>query len=137
MKPPREQSKTWKRRLPAALLIVYWGSLFVGTHMPIPKMGGQPRHLDKLMHFGAYAGLSFLLGLWWSGGRRLNRPLALKVFAVTAAYAVVDELLQTIPFVHRQGDVLDFLADCLGSLIGLAAFAFWQAMLRRKSDDRE
>ncbi|MCH8828747.1 MAG: VanZ family protein [Planctomycetes bacterium] len=137
MKPSPKHSLTWKRRLSAALLIVYWGSLFVGTHMPIPNLGGQPRHLDKLMHFGAYAGLSFLLGLWWSAGRRLNRPLALKVFAVTVVYAAVDELLQTIPFVRRTGDVLDFLADCLGSLIGLAALALWQAMLRRKSDDRE
>ena len=40
------------------------------------------------------------------------------IFAITAVYAVIDELLQ-IP-VGRNADVYDALADGAGSLIGLA-----------------
>ncbi len=110
----------WPRRLCTIALAGYWAALFVSTHIPMPDLGDLPKNSDKIMHFVAYAGLSFLIGFRWSFGRGLTRQIAARVFAITAAYAVVDELLQTIPVLHRTGDVYDVLADCCGSLIGLS-----------------
>lgn len=121
----------WPRRLCTIALAGYWAALFVSTHMPMPDLGDLPKNSDKIMHFVAYAGLSFLIGLRWSFGRRLTMTLAARVFAVTFAYAIIDELLQTIPALNRTGDVYDVLADCCGSLIGLSLLAVVRAAVRR------
>ena len=120
-----------RRSILAALLIVYWVTLFVATHIPMPDLGDLPPHSDKLMHFVAYGGLSFLLGLWWTASSRLTLRTAIGVFAVTVVYAVVDELLQTIPALHRSGDPYDALADACGSVLGLTALAAAQWCYRR------
>ena len=99
------------------LLACYWGMLFLGTHIPLPRLGELPKHSDKGMHLIAYAGLSFLLLLWISTVRKLEFRHFVIVFAVTALYAAADELMQ-IP-VNRTCDIYDALADCLGSVIGL------------------
>jgi hypothetical protein len=46
-------------------------------------------------------------------------------------YAVVDELLQLIPVLNRTCDPLDVLADCIGSLCGLAALWAFVPIYRR------
>lgn len=99
------------------LLACYWGLLFLGTHLPMPRLGELPKHSDKGMHLIAYAGLSFLLLLWISTIRKLEFRHFMIVFAVTALYATADELLQ-IP-VNRTCDIFDAIADCLGSVLGL------------------
>lgn len=122
---------THHRRLLTWLLAGYWVTLFVSTHMRMPNLGDLPRHSDKMMHFVAYAGLSFLLALRWSVARRLTWRHYGIIFAITAVYAVIDELLQTIPALNRTGDPLDALADCCGSAIGLGLFALSRAAFRR------
>ena len=118
MNPEIEQNQRWRFVL-TVLLVGYWCALFISTHIPMPKLGSLPQNSDKLMHFVAYAGLAFLLGARWSVSSPLTGKLAGKVFGITAVYAVIDELLQTIPFLHRTGDPFDALADCIGSVIGL------------------
>ena len=47
-------------RLGVIVLIVYWIVIFVGTHIPeVPD--AAPKINDKVMHFGAYCGLTFFL----------------------------------------------------------------------------
>ena len=113
------------------LLACYWGLLFLGTHLPMPRLGELPKHSDKGMHLIAYAGLSFLLLLWISTIRKLEYRHFVMIFAVTALYAAADELLQMIPVVNRTCDVYDALADCLGSVLGLlSAVMVRKALLR-------
>ena len=114
------------------LLACYWGMLFLGTHIPLPRLeeGGLPKYFDKGMHFIAYAGLSFLLLLWISTIRKLEFRHFVIVFAVTALYAAADELLQQIP-VNRTPDVYDALADCLGSVLGLLSAVVLRKVLLR------
>lgn len=98
-------------------LIVYWLGLFLGTHAPITPRS-VPTISDKLLHFGAYAGLAVLCAANVWIFRPLNfRSLAV-IFVVLACYGVVDELLQ-IP-VGRHCDMNDWYADLKGIAVGLA-----------------
>jgi len=123
-------NRIW-RRIVAAAALSFWAAIFVGTHVPSPDLGDLPRHSDKLMHFVAYAGLAFLLGLWRGVLRELTARDYAVVFAITAAYAVADELLQLIPALNRTCDPIDVLADCIGSLCGLAALRAFIPIYRR------
>ena len=117
------------RRLLALSLLVYWIALFIGTHIPLPEVAPFPRNTDKWMHFGAYAGLTYLLGLWlWATGRTQVRH-TLWLMAGLACYAVADELLQ-IP-VHRHADVYDGLCDWLGIAVGVAAIFITRRLVAR------
>ena len=107
------------RRVVGLALVVFWVSVFISTHVPSPDLGDLPKHSDKFMHFVAYACLSFLLGLWRAAWRPMTFRDYATVFGITAAYGVVDELLQAIPILNRSCDPVDALADWCGSLIGL------------------
>jgi VanZ family protein len=115
-----------------ALTIVlagYWLALFVGTHIPrIPTALEMPGG-DKWQHFAAYAGLAFLLGAWRSFRKPLTWRLALGVAAIVIGYGLVDELTQ-IP-VGRDAEFNDWLADSVGTAIGLCLLAVWKGLFFR------
>jgi VanZ family protein len=115
------------RTISGPLLVLYWIALFIGTHMPMPQLPQLPENSDKVMHFVAYAGLSFLFLLWKSLKKPLEKPLALSdILAITgivALYANIDELLQ-IP-VNRFCDPYDVLADWTGMFIGIVLYFIW------------
>ncbi len=97
-----------------------------GCFFPLGRIGFPARLIsfvigsDKLAHFGAYAGLAFLLTLWISASRMLRVKQYLWLFAFVAVYGVVDELLQAP--VGRTVDPLDCLADWTGAAAGLVVF---------------
>ncbi|GAB4143349.1 MAG: VanZ family protein [Planctomycetaceae bacterium] len=113
------------------VLVAYWLTLFISTHIPMPDLGDLPDHSDKVMHFVAYAGLSLLLGIRWSLMSPLTWRARIIIFSITVGYAVIDELLQTIPALHRTGDIYDVLADACGSLIGLMLLVIIQPVTNR------
>jgi VanZ family protein len=106
-------------RLASFLLVVYWSALFVGTHIPRPPQIGV--HLgDKLLHFGAFLGLAFLLA-WAIPKSRRHRILHLMLAgSIAAGYGALDEFTQ-IP-VGRTADILDWLADLVGAVSGLVVY---------------
>lgn len=124
-------------RLPLLVFIVltisatYWFLMFLGTHWPMPPSMGF-NVSDKLQHALGYAGLGFWLlasgRLWWQRGVRV----ALLVLAVGAAYGVLDELTQML-VPNRSADVLDWAADIVGLLLGIAAFTVLDLLLLRKA----
>jgi VanZ family protein len=103
------------------LLAAYWTALCIGTHIPkIPEpleVGGS----DKFLHYGAYAGLAFLLAAWWTGAGRLSLGTATVLLAICLGYGVLDEQAQD--FVGRDCDLWDWVADAIGTLTGLALYA--------------
>ena len=99
---------------------MYWGALFVSTHVPIPPDVLPPEVSDKTMHYVAYSGLTFLVTLWLSCRRHLKLPSLIGILVGIALYGVIDELLQ-IP-VQRNADFRDWIADLLGAVCGLIAF---------------
>ena len=108
------------------VLIVYWTGLFIGTHTPRTSIVDFTV-TDKVLHYAAYLGLTFLLALTWSLYRPFVARSYVAVLALLAAYGAVDELLQ-IP-VGRHGDPLDWIADLCGVLSALALF--WMTLKLR------
>lgn len=116
-------------RVAPALLVVYWILIFTGTHLP----GSSIKSIDlsdKLMHFIAFTGLSFLLA--WSLPRQVaGRISGLLLTALVAlTYAVIDEWTQGF-VVNRSPSVGDFVADSLGIAVGLVIYTTLRALLYR------
>lgn len=115
-------SKPWRswylRILPA-----YWLFLFLATHLPRLQTPGPPQS-DKLLHFVAFALLTFL---FWraceSASCTLGPWFVWIALPVLVAYAGIDEYLQQ--FVGRGSDWEDFVADVVGIAVTLA-FLEWQ-----------
>ena len=53
-----------RARWVGVVLVFYWIQLFILTHIQLPQGLRIRPGMDKLVHFGAYTGLAFLLGLW-------------------------------------------------------------------------
>jgi VanZ family protein len=106
-------------RMTLLALTVYWGILFVGTHVPLADHGGI-RLGDKLLHFLAYSGLGFLLA-WATMRLRPSVTATLWVLGVVFVYGMVDELTQAfVP--SRSAEAGDWLADALGGTVGVASY---------------
>lgn len=107
-------------KLVTGLLIAYWLTMFVITHIPLPKLD-VPRHSDKLVHFVGYGLLMFLFRfrqqLAGSSGWKGSVWFAAIILIV---YAVVDEVLQAP--VNRTPDLQDGIADAIGVLLGAILF---------------
>jgi VanZ family protein len=113
------------------LLAGYWLALFAATH--VPKRLPVPRvdHWDKLAHFSAFALLALLLSAaWQSGAGQLNWRHLRAAWVVLILYGAFDEWTQ--PLVGRDASFFDWLADSLGSAVGLAAFAWLAKAMRRQ-----
>jgi len=121
-----------RQKVMSALLAVYWITVFILAHRPIPRWVAEAQVSDKSIHFIAYLILVFLL--WFS-----VRPVAKVnwrkaavwwIILVMAVYAAADEITQG--YVGRQCDVLDFLADMAGTFSGLIILgflSFWPGLL--------
>ena len=110
----------WLAKGSKAALAVYWLAMFAGTHYPKPEQI-SPNVSDKLLHFGAYAGLTWL----WVLVIVVRRPLHLRdglwIGLGLAVYGALDELLQ-IP-VGRHCDINDWYAD-MGGVAGALVAAY-------------
>lgn len=99
-------------RLAVVALVAYWTLIFTGTHLP-SAANFTPEVGDKVKHFTAFAGLTFLLcycttsdRTWWRFG---------SIAVVVIVYAAIDEWTQQ--FVPRRvPSIYDFLADLGGML---------------------
>jgi hypothetical protein len=111
---------------------IYWPVLFLLTHLPVPKIAGQSGMSDKLMHLLAYLILVFFVWLAISPYEKVrwNRVKVWLVLAVIVWYGAMDEWLQGR--VGRQPELLDFVNDLIGALLGLgilSVLSFWPALL--------
>lgn len=120
-----------------ALLAIYWLALLAATHVPW-QAARRIEHADKVGHFVAYAILAALL---YAAGRMALRSrvaLVAAVFMLIAAYATLDEWLQTfVP--RRTADLYDWIADLAGASFALTLcvagsrlpIAAWSRLLSR------
>lgn len=101
------------------MLAVAWPLAFIVTHLPrFDDPGDEPitrLPLDKVVHFGAYAFLGWLLARVL-----LNRlpvvPAAAIAILLLAGYGALDEATQ--PPIGRTADRWDFVADLAGAATG-------------------
>jgi len=106
----------WAWAWTAMILAACW---FPRTLMPVDETRHRLHrvpHLDKLVHFSMFAGF----GLLWMRVDPARRR-GLGVLAGGCLLAIVSELGQGLPIVHRDPSVLDGLADTLGLVAGMAA----------------
>ena len=117
------------------LFSIWWGTLWWLSsrvnHVPAP-LGFQAS--DKVLHFGYFAVGGVVLGLglralWGDGGRHLRWLLGFAVLATTGA---LDEVHQAYVPGRSGHDLLDFVADLLGSAAGLATAEVAAAFVSRR-----
>jgi VanZ family protein len=101
-------------------VIIYCFLIFIQSSYPSPPHIPKIPHMDKLAHIGIYAGLGMLFfrafrTLRWTD----NVMLVMALSAISASlYGISDEIHQHfIPY--RQADIVDALADMLGSVLGV------------------
>jgi VanZ family protein len=116
-----ERASPIPRRVRLVALMVYFVALFVATHLP-PR-GGPPseNHLDKVLHFVAYAMLAWLLA--WAIGpptRMHWLKWSLALWLAVGVYGAVEEFFQ--PMVGRTCDWNDWWADLAGAGVGLLLY---------------
>ena len=98
---------------------------------PLPDVG----LLDKWAHLVMYGALS--LTVWWEHTRRRPAPswpaAAVGAMLLPALLGGALELAQAWLTTCRSGEWLDFVADCLGVLLGtLLAYGAWHMANRAK-----
>jgi VanZ family protein len=125
--------RRWTAWIPALLVatLIFVLSSIPGQELPAPAIPG----FDKLAHGGIYAvlGCAVALGLHRGAGvATRGRLIALGVVA-GAVYGASDEFHQIFT-PHRAVEVLDGVADTIGSLIGSVVYAAWQ--MRRGGERR-
>jgi len=76
-----------------------------------PELPGQPN--DKVQHIVAFATLALLGSFAYPSTRLLKLLIGLSLFGA------IIEVIQAIPALHRDSDVLDWLADTIavGSIL--------------------
>jgi VanZ family protein len=102
-------------RLPRLL---FWAAALFSLVMALlphpPDIPGHPS--DKIQHVAAFATLA-LLGTW-----AFPRTALIRLLAGLSLFGAAIEVLQAIPILHRDSDVLDWLADTIaaGSILLVA-----------------
>jgi VanZ family protein len=122
-----------RQKLLIVLLLFYWLTLFVLTHIPLPQFVHQAHVSDKLLHVLAYMILVFLVWSAMGPGKKVlwRKATVWWVLLVVSLYGLADELLQGC-VAGRSSDVADFAANLVGVVAGLTVlsiFTFWPASL--------
>ncbi len=114
-------------------LILYWIVLFIGTTLPSSKYADFFDISDKIKHFSAYSILAILLGLnlyFQEKWKNLSNFYLNYTFIICGLYGILDELHQLfVP--NRSAEVLDWLADIGGTILGIILVRFFIKILKK------
>ena len=119
----------WLRRWSGVALLVYLTALVTGTHLPHPEKLIPIESNDKLLHFGAYFGLAFLMATRLQSLRPVTWRAMLVIWSLAAFTGIVDELTQMLPGINRHCEFNDLLADIAGAACGLLLWRGFRRML--------
>lgn len=100
--------------------LLFWAALIFAFVMAVlphpPRLPGDPD--DKVQHILAFATLGLL------GHVAFRNVAALRLIARLSLFGAVIEVVQTIPALNRDGDVVDWVADTLSVAIVLGLLRF-------------
>ena len=106
---------------------LFWAAALFAFVMAVlphpPRLPLEPG--DKVQHVIAFATLA-LLGTW-----AYSRTPTIKILVRLSLFGAFIELCQAIPMLHRDSDVMDWLADTLAAGLVLLAIRLWLG--RKKS----
>lgn len=107
------RAQLWLRRA----FFVAAAFAFVMALLPNPpEIPGEPG--DKIQHMMAFATLGALAAAGW------RKRAILLLFVALAGFGAAIELFQAIPALHRDAEVLDWLAD-MAAAIGALSVVRW------------
>ncbi|MBW2568970.1 MAG: VanZ family protein [Deltaproteobacteria bacterium] len=104
-------------------IIIYCLIIFIQSSYPSPETTPDLPHFDKLLHFFAYAVLGALFLRAFKTTQFKNNINIVIILSILASsfYGISDELHQYfVPF--RNADIMDALADTIGSICGVYLF---------------
>lgn len=108
--------------MPRLLRLLFWSALILAFVMAVlphpPRLPGAPG--DKIQHVLAFSVLSALAPLAYSQARLFVLAAAL------SAFGVLIEIVQTVPVLHRDGNVTDWLADSAAIAVVLCLVGLWR-----------
>jgi VanZ family protein len=111
----------WRARPTARALV--WAAAcfaFVMAVLPHPpQVPGEPN--DKVQHITAFATLALL------GSFAYPRTALLRLLAGLSLFGAFIEVVQAIPMLHRDSDVLDWLADTVAVVVVLLIVRWWRS----------
>lgn len=127
------------KRYPLSLLvfaaIVYLSLFRPSDDMQLPMLF---EHMDKVVHFIMYAGLSFII--WYeffrSHTNRRSIKMFLAIFLIPALFSGFMEYMQSKATDYRSGDIMDLLFNVLGiifsNIICLTLFSYLLGKRKRR-----
>jgi len=102
--------------------LLFWAAAVFAFVMGViphpPDVPGSPS--DKVQHIVAFVTLAALGALAYRRAKLWTLLLGLSLFGA------VIELVQAIPALHRDSDVLDWVADTVAAAVVLAGFRWWR-----------
>ena len=90
-----------------------------------PPIPGEPN--DKLQHIAAFATLSLL------GSFAYPRTSLVQLLVRLSLFGAAIEVVQSIPILHRDSDVLDWLADTVAVAVVLVLVRWWRSRRRERT----
>jgi VanZ family protein len=113
--------------------IVYCLAIFFQSSFPGPERMPDVRFLDKLLHFVAYALLGILFYRAYETLPLKDNHKLLILISISSAslYGISDEIHQYfVP--SRHADMLDVIANTLGSICGVYLYYRWKVWKNRR-----
>jgi len=109
--------------------VAFWSAAaiaLVAASLPQPpQLPGDPS--DKVQHIVAFVCLAAL------GARAYPAVSALRLALGLSLFGALIEVVQLIPALHRDSDVLDWEADTLAAVTVLVAIHAWRWIRRRRT----
>jgi hypothetical protein len=107
------------KRLPTLFPILFWAALAFAFTMAVlphpPEVPGHPS--DKVQHILAFTVLSVL------GALAFPRAGLVSIGIRLSAFGAFIEIVQAIPMLHRDCDVMDWIADSAAIIVALLVMA--------------
>ena len=113
--------------------LLWAGVILLGTSLPQEAVPVQTSRIDKILHFGIYTVLAFLLTRQISVGFRLWQSVALAI-AFAMAFGALDEWHQPL-IPGRSTEFADWVADSIGAVVGASIAAIMEH--RRRGRGRQ
>jgi VanZ family protein len=109
-------------------LIIYCLAIYIQSDYPSPEKIPSWTFSDKILHFGAYGLMGILfMRAYATLPLDINKTLLILMSIGSATlYGVGDEIHQYfVPF--READIMDAIANMLGSICGVYFYHLWKA----------
>jgi len=94
-----------------------------GNYIPKPSGLWESISPDKILHFGLFAPLSYLLAWGIYKNNKPSKQVIIIPLIFGIIYAILTEMLQYYIIQGRNGNLFDAIADIIGVSLGLILFS--------------